>query len=146
MKRHPSLIQLSREHHGGLILARLLQADAPPYKGLPTDAKGKAEYAASYYRNELKHHFEDEEKIIPPLKGINRDLDVLLQEMCSEHQELGRIFSSIGTGTDLAGYLDNAGKKLENHIRKEERQIFPMIQESCSEDTLDMVAKILTSD
>lgn len=146
MKRHPSLIQLSREHHGGLILARLLQADAPPYKGLPTDIKGKAEYAIRYYRNELKHHFEDEEKIIPPLKGINRDLDFLLQEMCDEHKELGQIFGSIHKETDLAGYLDSTGKKLENHIRKEERQIFPMIQESCSEDILDAVAKILAGD
>jgi hypothetical protein len=36
MKRHEALIPLSRDHHGTLILARLLRSDAPPYKGLPT--------------------------------------------------------------------------------------------------------------
>ena len=42
MIRHSSIVSLSREHHGALILARLLQKDAPPYKNLPKDLKGKA--------------------------------------------------------------------------------------------------------
>ena len=41
MKRHPTLAHLSREHQGALILAKLLQEDAPDYKGLPTDKNGK---------------------------------------------------------------------------------------------------------
>ncbi len=144
MRRHTSLIQLSREHHGSLILSRLIQADAPPYKGLPTGIPEKAAYAISYFRDEIQHHFSDEEKIVPILKGVNKDLDQLLQDMCDEHLELGRLFDSISGTKDLATHLDHTGKILEDHIRKEERIIFPMIEQSCSEDVLNLVAKTLS--
>jgi len=32
---------------------------------------------------------------------------------------------------------------LEDHVRKEERQIFPMIQDNCSEDVLNTIAETL---
>ena len=56
MKRHPALIPLSREHHGALILARLIQKDAPPYKGLPLEINGKAVYAQEFYKNILSYN------------------------------------------------------------------------------------------
>ncbi|MEO7264876.1 MAG: hypothetical protein ABIW38_08185, partial [Ferruginibacter sp.] len=69
MKRHPSLISLSREHHGALILARLLQKNAPAYKGLPSDSNGKAVYALQFYKDELIQHFLQEEKVLALVKG-----------------------------------------------------------------------------
>ena len=71
MKRHPSLAHLSREHHGALILARLLQNNAPAYKSLPTDTAGKAVYALNFYEKELVKHFEAEEKAFTLVTGNN---------------------------------------------------------------------------
>lgn len=143
MKRHPSLIPLSRDHHGALILARLLQKDAPPYKELPLDPTGKAEYALKFYRDELLEHFAEEEKIIPIVKGINAELDQLMKEMAEEHQELHTLFGLIDKHPDLARHLDQLGKAMEFHIRKEDRQLFPMIQDNCSEAVLTEIAETL---
>lgn len=144
MKRHEALIPLSRDHHGSLILARLLRSDAPPYKGLPHDAEGKAEYALKHYREELLEHFDREEKMIPVLMGINPTLDSLLACMKTEHQELHSLFNSININRELFNQLDTIGRALESHVRKEDRVIFPLIQESCTDEVLNKLADILT--
>lgn len=141
MKRHPSLIPLSREHHETLILARLLQKDAPEFRGLPTDSRGKADYAIKHYRNELIRHFEKEESIIPLLKGQHQEIDLLLHEIPEEHQELHRYFQSVYDQENLDEHLDRLGKALEAHVRKEERQLFPLVQEHCSEEILKNIEK-----
>ncbi len=143
MKRHDSLIPLSREHHGALILARLLQKDAPPYKGLPGDPEGKAQYALSFYHDELVEHFIQEEKIVPLVNTINPQLDTMLETMVEEHAVLHQLFRAVPGAVDLPSHLDTLGKTLEKHVRKEEREIFPLIQQSCSPDTLDKLIVLL---
>lgn len=78
MKRHPSLIKLSKEHHNGLILAQILKEDAPVYKGMLSKPEGKKEYTLNFYKTELIKHFESEERIlIPEIKGHNNTIDKL---------------------------------------------------------------------
>ena len=144
MKRHPSLAHLSREHHGALILARLLQNNAPVYKGLPTDTEGKANYAITCYKEELIKHFEEEEKVLQLTRGIHAPLDLLVQTIFDEHQQLHRLFKSINTQQNVAFLLDELGKALEIHIRKEERQLFPLIEETCSEEVMADIDKLLS--
>ena len=145
MKRHPALIPLSREHHGALILARLLQKDAPVYKGLPTDTQGKAEYAYKFYQEELVKHFEDEERVLKLVTGVESNLDLMIKTIYHEHQELHELFQSIANHPDLSSHLDQIGKTLETHIRKEERELFPLMQETCNEDLMIKVDKSLSS-
>lgn len=145
MKRHPSLAPLSREHHGALILARLLQKDAPAYKGLPSDTNEKAVYALKFYEKELIKHFEEEEKVLQLVTGVDAALDLLVETIFREHQELHILFKSINNHPGITAHLDELGKALEIHIRKEERQLFPLIQETCSEDLMTAIDKSLSS-
>ena len=145
MKRHPALIPLSREHHGALILARLLQKDAPVYKGLPTDIQGKAEYAYKFYQEELVKHFEDEERVLKLVTGVESNLDLMIKTIYSEHQEFHKLFQSIDNHPDLTSHLDQIGKTLETHVRKEERELFPLMQETCNDDLMIKVDKSLSS-
>jgi iron-sulfur cluster repair protein YtfE (RIC family) len=145
MKRHVSLAPLSREHHGTLILAQLLKKGAPEYKGLPADVNGKAEYAMQFYRNEIIEHFDKEEQlVIKKIKGINSDLDKLANEIISEHKELRDLFTSIKNTHNLEQHLDKTGRALEQHIRKEEREFFPLIQELCNKELLAEIEQALS--
>lgn len=146
MKRHASLIPLSHEHHEALILARLLQKGTPPYKGLPTEPAGKAQYALKFYRDQLSTHFIREEAILPIVEGVSRELDALMESMVKEHAVLHELFGRLSDQTNLSSPLDHLGKTLENHIRKEERQIFPLIQERCSGEILDKIQILLSRD
>ncbi len=145
MKRHDALIPLSREHHAALILAKLLQKGAPAYKGLPIDLAGKAAYALQFYHQELVKHFLSEEKIIiGKIKGINDQLDRLSDEIFLEHKELKLLFEAIPISECLENHLDSIGYALEKHIRKEEREFFPLIQDSCNETALAEILQLLT--
>ncbi len=137
MRRHKSLIPLSREHHPALLLAQLLKKDAPPYKGLPGDLKGKAQYAISFWHDELQRHFRDEEQILFPfIRGHHNKIDELCAEILQEHRLLEKLFKQLQTGKPNASLLDKIGTALEKHIRKEERVLFQKIQEKFSEDVL----------
>jgi iron-sulfur cluster repair protein YtfE (RIC family) len=144
VKRHPALIPLSREHHGALILARLLQKDAPPYKGLPLEINGKAVYALEFYKNILIAHFIAEEIFLPLVKGLNSKIDALITEILEEHDRFHISFNSINNQDNLAVHLGQLGKDLELHIRKEERELFPLIQENCNEQVLNAIEIILS--
>lgn len=145
MKRHEALVPLSRDHHAALILAKLIQRGAPEYKGLPTDLAGKAAYAVKLYRNELIDHFLSEEKnVLEKVRGINQTLDGLSDEIIHEHRELRLLFELLPVTEKPEEHLDTLGYALEKHIRKEERELFPMIQENCSETLLAEIARLLT--
>jgi iron-sulfur cluster repair protein YtfE (RIC family) len=146
MKRHASLAPLSREHHGALILAQLLKNSSTVYRGLPSDSAGKANYAISFYQEELVKHFKEEEKIvIGKIGGIDASLDALAGEIIAEHKELGKLFGSIKEADDLPAHLEKIGHVLEQHIRKEERVFFPLIEMRCPAKLLSEIEAALST-
>jgi iron-sulfur cluster repair protein YtfE (RIC family) len=40
--------------------------------------------------------------------------------------------------------LDELGKALEKHVRKEERELFPMIEAKCNEQLLEKINQLLS--
>lgn len=145
MKRHKSLIPLSRQHHDALLLAQLIKKDAPAYKGLPTDIKGKREYTLVTFRDHLVPHFEAEELIlIPFVLGKHEKIDRLCEQIISEHQEISVLVELIRTEKNLETNLDKLGNLISLHVRKEERELFEIIQEVFTEEKLLKLEKELT--
>ena len=137
MKRHPSLIPLSRFHRSVLFLALVCKKNAPPVKGYPTDLEGKRDYAISFYHGPLKKHIHTEEnRLFPTVSGKNAELDQMIFELKEEHGLLDQLFKKLGQSTQLFNDLDELGQLLEKHVRKEERQFFQLIQASFSEEEL----------
>jgi len=129
MKRHESLQPLSREHHEVLILAQLIKRDAPPYKGLPRDTEGKAEYATRFYTDHIVSHFYAEERVLfPAVKGYSERIDDLIAELQTEHSQIISLFEQLKLGINKIDNMDMLGKLLTLHVRKEERELFEAIQ------------------
>lgn len=139
MKRHEALAPLSREHHGALILAQLIKKDAPVYRGLPTDMEGRLHYAVNFYTNDLTLHFSKEEAMLEKVGHCSESIGTLAAEIIGEHADLKSRFLSLQTATDKEKAMDELGCLLEAHIRKEERVLFPLIQENCSEELLSQL-------
>lgn len=140
MKRHKAIVELSRDHQKGLMLAQLLKKDAPPYKGLPTDDEGKMKYAIETFKSHLIKHFEDEERILfPASKGKSKQSDDLIDELLNEHKFFYENIPHLTFTEELKDKLDDIGFKLESHIRKEERILFNLIQELLSEEELNEI-------
>jgi iron-sulfur cluster repair protein YtfE (RIC family) len=146
MKRHPALYSLSHDHHQGLILAQQLKKNAPQYKGMPSNLEGRKDYTLSFYKSELVKHFADEEKILfPAVINKSDEVDRLIKEIISEHRQMESLVSELEKTHELEIVLDELGKLLEIHIRKEERELFPAIQERFSEEELSKIGEQLSS-
>jgi iron-sulfur cluster repair protein YtfE (RIC family) len=140
MKRHPALIPLSQDHHHGLLLAQLLKRNAPEYHGLPKDLLGKMNFAKEMFYKELEHHFRDEEEFVfPYLKGKDVELDNLIVEIMSEHITLKEKILSLDDNPNLVDQLDEIGKILNEHIRKEERVLFEKAQTILDNEVLKII-------
>lgn len=146
MKRHKALIPLSHDHHHGLLLAQLIKKNAPDYKGLPKDLNGKIKYTIDIYNSSLKQHFDDEEKILfPAVTGKDALLDKLIYEIINEHRLLEKLIADLSASNNQIELLDKIGNILDNHIRKEERDLFPRAQEVLTESELSEIKKGLLS-
>ena len=136
LKRHKALVELSKDHHFGLLLCWKLR------KGL---ASGIAEnrmaaYLTYFFEEHLKEHFLiEEEEIFPVLPEENP----LRKEAELQHQELYALVSRIREkeGKEVTNLLKQLEEKLEKHIRFEERVLFMQIQATLSEEKLQKVAK-----
>lgn len=143
MKRHETLAPLSREHHGALILAQLIKRNAPEYKGLPATISDKVVYAINYYKNELKAHFKKEELLLKKVKDLHPQIATLSDEIVAEHALLKGLIVSLKKTFDPEAVLNELGNELDAHIRKEERVLFPLIQEHCTEEMLQKIQPLL---
>lgn len=144
MKRDKNLVPLSHDHHHGLILSQILKEDTPPYRGLPSSPEGINEYALEFYNKELKKHFKKEEEILLPVcKGKDENLDEQLNKMTADHKEIKKLFSEMKKKTDVK-LMDTTGEKLGEHIRFEERKLFPLIQKILNQKELELIGKELS--
>ncbi len=137
MKRHKALRSLSQEHHHGLMLAQLIKAGSPEYKGLPTTILDKKLFTIKFYEENLVPHFKKEEEVLfPQTKNKNPVIKRLIADLVDQHREIYSLINNLKTLSEPEIVLNKLGALLENHIRLEERELFQMIQEVLSEEAL----------
>ncbi len=133
LKRHPTLQPLSREHFGGLVLVRRLREAADADEPARQATVGLLREA---WEGELKGHFADEESLLGPHL---KDSD--MARLIEEHRALERhikMADSAGCAPS-AEWLRETATMLEEHIRWEERELFPAAERAGAEG-LDKMA------
>ena len=121
MKRSPELAALSRDHHVALEAALFLRrADEDT---LPAAVARFAEF----WGQRGRRHFEIEEELLLP--AISRDDDewaAAAERIEREHAQIRAAADDLGPDLERARAL---GELLNDHVRFEERQLFPMLEE-----------------
>jgi hemerythrin superfamily protein len=132
IKRHENLQPLSREHHQGLLLCWKIRS------GLNNniDKARISRYCDYFFNTHLIPHFKAEEKYVFPILGMDNEL---VKKALQDHLELRKLFKENSEGNNS---LQKIEKKLEDHIRFEERILFNEVQNIATEDELRRVAKI----
>ena len=145
LPRHAALQPLSREHFGGLVLARDLVRASKDHQTAAQRRTAVHRFAAAW-SDELGPHFADEQRL---LGRLNTAPELFLRHI-AEHRELERLATqAIATGPDDApdpawldpAWLDRAGQLLHDHIRWEERVLFPAIEAEMSEADAAEIAR-----
>jgi len=137
MKRHPSLKKLSSDHHQGLVYSKKLISAAAK-----TEAEAEEIFVmfAKFFNGELQDHFTEEENHLTPY-FINNPL---IERMQAEHKNMKAAFEALNTGgSDLKAGLADLGEMLNDHIRFEEKELFPMIENTLSESELEEIGSKL---
>ena len=132
MKRHPGPISLSHDHHHGLVAARRLGRAAETPEA-PARAEAILEFLASFSRDTLQH-FQDEEQGAFPLfaryAGSEQPLLVRAQEDHIELQALAaRLAQDLESDRADAHLMRVVAERLETHIRLEEQELFPLLEQ-----------------
>lgn len=128
MKRLPALQNLSREHHGALLLAlRIARAVTEEEK----EAMAKA--VAEAFPAELEPHFREEEsELLPRLAAAGEE--ALVRRTLEEHRRLRVLAQRIAAGESAC--LAAFGSELQAHVRFEERELFAVAENRLRADFL----------
>ena len=110
---------------------------------MPVKIPDKVEYLKAKYHTEISKHFHAEENILFPfLTGKNNLIDELIDDLIKDHNKFAQYIAMLDGHDDSEKLLDETGRLLECHIRKEERVLFQKIQEVLSEEELNELGKL----
>ncbi|MBF6620168.1 MAG: hemerythrin domain-containing protein [Patulibacter sp.] len=136
MQRNPALVSLSHDHHQALFVAQnLRRADA---------ASAEAARAAfgDYWAAHGARHFEVEEQVLLPAFAEVADPHApLVAQVLCDHVELRRRGrEALDAEEPEVEALHVLGRRLAEHVRVEERELFPLIEEALSPGRLARLA------
>ena len=137
LKRSEELAPLSREHHEGLLFCWKIKQGI----SFGTEASILGKYVNWFWNNYLKHHFIAEEKAFNDRFFLN---DAMVERMKDEHQNIEALIHINESIADVS-LISQLTEELNNHIRFEERELFPYIEKKLSNDELKSISVILSS-
>ena len=133
MLRDKNLVPLSRQHQHALALCvRIDRASPIPESDL---AAWQGEIA-QHFRAEIRVHFAAEEQFVFPRARTFAELNLLVDELLSEHVWLRERFARAEAKSMSAAEVVEFAQRLSAHIRKEERQLFERLQEVVNAEEL----------
>lgn len=140
MKRDPALASLSRDHHQALFVAQKLRR-----ANLQTAAQAQAALG-SYWRDHGREHFRLEEEVLfPAYAGFGDAHHPLLARALCDHVAIRRaVAAALRPGPPASvEALHELGRALDDHVRLEERELFPVIEAALPPEELSAVAPAL---
>lgn len=143
IKRHDTLKPLSRHHMVGLHVALKLSRAGTDESRLTIEEIIRD--AREFWQPGGQEHFREEEEILLPAYAVYADINQQeIIEMLLEHitirAGMNKLLGKVGMSPQE---MQELGKLLESHIRKEERIIFPMIEKALPEEKLEELAPYL---
>jgi iron-sulfur cluster repair protein YtfE (RIC family) len=146
-RRHDSLIPLSREHQYALMLCLRIHRGLLEHDNDIEWLQTKAGHAVRFFEGELVNHFRAEEEFLfPEMRGFLGAARII-DELLAEHQEMRRRMDQLRKidVSSLAATLKEFADTLEAHIRKEERELFPIYEQQASSEVIFRVERAIST-
>jgi hemerythrin-like domain-containing protein len=142
VKRDPALVPLSHDHHKALYVAQQLQR-----ANAVNAAEARSGFTA-YWREHGARHFEVEERVLFPAYAPYGDPHhpLLARALC-DHVDIRARAAAVTDGGELApDELNELGARLADHVRMEERELFPLIEEALPPERLAALSEALAGE
>ena len=131
IRRSPALQPLSREHHEALAVALVLtRAEAG-------DAEQAAERFRAFWNARGRAHFVvEEEVLLPPLDPVDGEERPEVIRLLLEHTAIRRAAARLPERDVPVAQLHDLGRLLHDHVRFEERELFPLLESLLGDEQL----------
>ncbi|NIK12045.1 hemerythrin domain-containing protein [Alkalibacillus almallahensis] len=137
MKRHESLYPLSHHHHHALVMAvNMTQVGTDKQKH---SYREMLRQLIEFWEKDGDQHFHDEETVLIPLYlAYGEEIDhESVKRMLYEHAQVrGYIHQLRHSTRAMTEEMQTLGQLLQDHIRFEERDLFPKVEEQIPEKYL----------
>ena len=135
MKRHESLVALSREHHNCLVIAqRLILGRATNPKSFWPQERGlqRDRLLDFFYTNLDRHFIFEETHVFPSVVEQLVNGEAWSRSLTADHETMRAMIRDFETSAHLhvGKRLNEFGVLLRAHVRKEERELFEQIQDT----------------
>lgn len=138
IRRSESIMKLSREHHFSLLFCWKIR------EGLKkrTAPKRMVQYAQYFWSNHIQPHFLEEEEILfAPLQ------DEMVLKAMEEHAVIREGIEALTVlpPENITDELTKLADQLDKHVRYEERQLFPHLENVLSDAQLESIGAQLNA-
>jgi hemerythrin-like domain-containing protein len=121
VKRAEALRPLSREHQGALAVAKTLSEGE--------DAAAASRAFLEFWERDGRRHFRIEEEVLLPAWALAAEVDRPgVERMLAEHLEIRREALRLAAGGATVARVNALGRLLHDHVRFEERELFPLAE------------------
>jgi hemerythrin-like domain-containing protein len=133
MKRHRALQPLSRDHHVALVAAQRLR------RATGEGAAAARDQFLAFWREHGATHFRVEEEVLLPAFAAHADPDAeCVTRMLVDHVRIRAAAARLeGEAEPPVETLHELGTMLERHVRLEEREVFPLIEDALPPDAAE---------
>lgn len=136
MKRNKNILYISRDHHYGLMFCWKLRQGVKR----KVDQARMRNYVAYFWENYFQPHFQEESQFL--LSKVN---DPMSHEAHRQHLSIQALISEIiaGSGKAQPETLKELANLVNQHIRFEEKELFPHLEQSLNTETLKSIGAAL---
>jgi hypothetical protein len=136
VKRNQYIIQLSKDHHFTLLFCWKIRTGLR----LKVETNRIKNYVAYFWQTHMQPHFNEEETILfEPVKD-----DEAVRRALNEHAAIKKQIDAItGSENIEALQLQIVSDTVDNHVRYEERELFPHLENILTEDQLKQIGNEL---
>ena len=134
VKRADALQPLSREHLAALLAAKRL--------GEAGELEAARAGFLRFWEGDGRLHFRIEEEVLLPIWSLYGEVDEAgVKRMLDEHLAIRREALRMADGEGSLEQARALGALLHDHVRFEERQLFPAIEAALDPDALERLAR-----
>ncbi len=139
IKRNENIVKLSKDHHASLMFCWKLRQGIKHH----VDEKRMIVYVKYFWDQHFSEHFREEEDILfAPLQ------DDLVNKAIADHRQVQTLIKTLsepGAG-DFYATLARLADVVDEHVRYEERVLFPHLEKELSQSKLEEIGKQLPGD
>ena len=133
IKRNENIVNLSKDHHFTLLFCWKIR-NGIKFKVEPERIK---KYVKYFWQHHIQPHFIQEETIL-----FSRVKDEAVQRALEEHIQIAQQIKALDIAGDDAAYqLSALSDIVDNHVRYEERELFPHLEKELTDEQLHMIGR-----